>query len=90
MSIIYTEVSGTNFIPERLSARIVGFTYSQGVVTGAFAVVDISNVMLYLTLGRRTEDGKHHEVESWRAIDREEFDHLTGLADARRGMGWPS
>ena len=86
---IYTEVSGTNFVAERLSARIVGFRYSLGVKVGAYAVIDISNVMLYLTLGKPSADGKHHEVTGWRAIDRDEFDEMTGLSEARRGMGWP-
>lgn len=36
----------------------------------------------------RSERLTHHEVDSIRAIDRDEFDQLTGLAEARRSMGW--
>jgi hypothetical protein len=43
--------------------------------------------MLYVTLGSKT-NATHHEVKTWRVIDRDEFDRINDLDILRRDLGW--
>jgi hypothetical protein len=70
---------------ERGTVRCV--TRSLGQVTGAFVRLDEREAMLYVELVHSEKDG-WMDVAASREIDRDEFDRLTGLADARRDLGW--
>ncbi len=58
-----------------------------GHVAGAFIRLDEREAMLYVELVHNEKDG-WMDVATSREINRDEFDRLTGLASARRDMGW--
>lgn len=86
---LYTATSGTTGHINGERGTVVLIDYAQGFRRGAFVRLDERPVMLYAELGASVgERGGWSEVVSVREIDRDEFDRLTGLAGARREMGW--
>ncbi|GAA2230105.1 hypothetical protein N1031_06830 [Herbiconiux moechotypicola] len=94
---LYTEVAGCTCYIGGQRGVTTGFTYSPGLsgpeMNGAFVKLDEGDrPMLYVTLGAPVSGDNarmtHREVLAWREISRDGFDSLTGLADARRKMGW--
>lgn len=93
---MYTEVAGCIvYIGGRLG-ETKSFRHSSGRTVGAF--VQLANPeaetwagdMLYVELSAVPvgDRGTHREILNHRTISRDEFDVLTGLAQARRDMGW--
>jgi hypothetical protein len=97
---MYVETKGCGWPApsDDLRGTVVGFTRNRldatgavGIyrVDGAFVRLDVRPGMLYIELGEHVGDRlQHAEILGWREIDRDEFDRLTGLAEARREMGW--
>jgi hypothetical protein len=97
---MYIEVKGCGWPApsDDLRGTVVGFTrnrldqtgpVARYLVDGAFVRLDSRPGMLLIELGEHVGSrSQHAEVLGWREITRDEFDRLTGLADARREMGW--
>lgn len=87
---IYTEVRGTTAIIAGKRGTVTAIHHSpiDSSTDGAFVSWDEGG-MAYVTTGQRVGDrGQHHEVQSVRDIDRDEFDVLSGLAQIRGELGW--
>lgn len=96
---LYIETKGCGWPApsDELRGTVVGFTHNRLDATGpvaiyredgAFLRLDAGG-MLYIELGERAgRRGQYAEITSWRQIDRDEFDRLTGLAEVRASMGW--
>lgn len=98
---VYCIEGCTWLTPDRsIRGMVVGFTTNrrviidgviQNVIDGAFIRVDGTTTILYVELGELSGDrSDYREILGWRVIDRDEFDRLTGIADARTAMGWPA
>ncbi len=95
METIYVEVAGTNCIIGGRRGVVTSIHYSpiDRSVDGAFVGWDDGGTA-YVTTGRHAGTERtaghwtHREVESVRAIDRDEFDALSGLAAMRPQLGW--
>lgn len=89
MDTIYTETHGTNCSINGERGVVRRMRYVNGSLVGAFVKLVNRDVMLYVTTGAATgERGSHHEVESVREIDRDEFDSLNGIDQLRSELGW--
>lgn len=86
---IYTQVKGTTAHIGHERGTVVGFTRAGGALTGAFVRLHLRAAMLYVALGNPSDErGNWHAVIGSREISRDEFDRLSGLAEARLSMGW--
>lgn len=96
---MYVETTGCGWPApsDDLRGTVVGFTRNRLDVTGPVAVYRVDGAflrldiggMLYIELGERAgRRNQHAEITSWRRIDRDEFDRLTGLAEMRASLGW--
>lgn len=86
---LYTETSGTTAYIGGKRGTVVQFTRALGRKTGAFVRLAEEPVMLYVLLAGATGSrGQWHEIGAWREINRDEFDRLTGLTEARQSLGW--
>jgi len=97
---VYIEVTGCGWPApsEDLRGTVVGFTrnrtdctgpVARAVVDGVFVRLDARPAMLYIVVGEHVGSrGQHAEIVSWREIDRDEYDRLTGIAEVRASMGW--
>lgn len=84
---IWTKTLNTTAYVNGERGIVRGVTRALGHVSGAFVRLDEREAMLYVELVHSDEEG-WMKVTSSREIDRDEFDQLTGLAGARRDMGW--
>lgn len=86
---LYTETTGcTNFVTDERGTT-TGFVQRNGRKVGAFIKSQESPAMFYAELGAQIGDrGAYHEVNSFRAIDRAEFDVLSGITEIRAALGW--
>lgn len=92
---IYVEVAGTTAIigGRRGTVTSLHFSPIDRTIDGAFVGWDGGGTA-YVTTGRHAGSERmgghwtHHEVESVRDIDRDEFDALSGLAAIRSQLGW--
>lgn len=86
--VIYTESMGTNCYLGETAGIVTGRFLAAGKVVGAFVKLDTGG-MAHVTLGPAMGDrGQWHEVVRWLIIDRDDFDRITGLDEARRDWGW--
>lgn len=97
---VYIEVSGCGWPApsDDLRGTVVGFTRNRtdctgpvacALVDGVFVRLDARAAMLYVEVGEHVGTrGQYAEITGWREVDRDEYDRLTGIAEARASMGW--
>ena len=83
---LYTASTGCTTHVTGKGGTVTEFHRMHGRVAGAF-VKEWDGGMFYVTLSESAED-RHHEVESWRQISRDDFDRLTDVPLLRHSLGW--
>lgn len=71
---------------ERGFVALIHYPTPADPADGVFVRLAEREAMLYVDI--RPDGSDWPEILGWRQISRDEFDHLTGLTDARRSMGW--
>ena len=91
---LYTEVAGTNCYIDGQPGVVTALHYVTGRNTAAGAFVRIeagtfAGTMLFVKLGASLGDRRElSEILEAHVITRDEFDAMTGIAEARRQSGW--